>query len=56
MEEEVGDYRISRWTAEFAAPGVEREFRAATHEAVVHDTRVAITIAALFYLAFAVTD
>lgn len=54
--EDVTDYRISRLTAEFAHPTVELEFREASHLARVRETRIAITIAALFYLAFAITD
>lgn len=55
MEERI-DYRIARFTAEFVNPEVEQAFRAATHLARVRETRIAITIAALFYLAFAITD
>lgn len=54
--EERTDYRIARLTAEFVEPAVELAFREATHLARVRETRIAITIAALFYLAFAVTD
>lgn len=54
--EDVTDYRISRFTAEFAHPSTELAFREATHLARVRETRIAITIAALFYLAFAITD
>ncbi len=54
--EDNTDYRISRFTAEFAHPVVEQGFREASHLARVRETRIAITIAALFYLAFAITD
>ncbi|MEW5788931.1 MAG: diguanylate cyclase [Pseudomonadota bacterium] len=54
--EAYGDYRISRFTAEFAETAVELAFREATHQSRVRETRHAITIAALFYLAFAITD
>lgn len=54
--EDVTDHRISRLTAEFVHPTVELAFREATHLARVRETRIAIIIAALFYLAFAITD
>ena len=56
MMDDTTDHRISRLTAEFAHPTVELAFREATHLARVRETRIAITIAALFYLAFAITD
>lgn len=56
MMEDVTDHRISRFTAEFVHPTVELAFREATHLARVRETRIAIIIAALFYLAFAITD
>jgi diguanylate cyclase len=52
----AADYRISRITAEFLQSPVELAFREATYPARVRETRIAISIAALFYLAFAVTD
>lgn len=56
MMEDVTDHRISPLTAEFAHPTMELAFREATHLARVRETRIAIIIAALFYLAFAITD
>jgi hypothetical protein len=53
---EPTDYRISRFTAEFADMQVELAFRQATHADKVRETRLAIVIAALFYLAFATFD
>jgi diguanylate cyclase (GGDEF)-like protein len=50
------DYRISRFTAEFADAQVELAFRQATHRAQVRETRGAIAIAALFYLIFSGLD
>lgn len=50
------DYRISRFMAEFADARVESAFRQATHTDRVRETRVAISIAALFYLAFVCFD
>jgi diguanylate cyclase len=50
------DFRISRFMAEFADARVESAFRQATHTDRVRETRVAISIAALFYLAFACFD
>lgn len=50
------DYRISRVSAEFADAEVELAFREASHARRVRDTRWSIGIAALFYLAFTVTD
>ena len=50
------DYRIARFTAEFADAQVELAFRQATHRAQVRETRNAITIAALFYLFFSGLD
>ena len=50
------DYRISRFMAEFADVRVESAFRQATHPDRVRETRVAISIGALFYLVFACFD
>lgn len=56
MVEGGEDFRISRLGAEFIHPATELAFREATHLSRVRETRIAITIAALFYLAFAITD
>jgi len=50
------EYHISRLTAEFTHPQVESDFREATYPARVRETRIAIAIAVVFYLAFAITD
>jgi diguanylate cyclase (GGDEF)-like protein len=55
-DDRASGFRISRLTAEFMQPSVELAFREATHPARVRETRIAITVAALFYLAFALTD
>jgi diguanylate cyclase (GGDEF)-like protein len=52
----LADYRISGLLAEFADARVEWAFRRATHVDRVRETRVAISIAALFYLVFAFFD
>lgn len=53
---DASDYHISRLTAEFSHPRAEAEFREATYPARVRETRIAIAIAVVFYLAFAITD
>jgi diguanylate cyclase (GGDEF)-like protein len=53
---DASDYHISRLTAEFTHPQVESDFREATYPARVRETRIAIAIAVVFYLAFAITD
>jgi len=52
----AADFSLSRFIAEFADARVERAFRQATHVGRVRETRIAIIIAALFYLAFASFD
>lgn len=48
--------RIDRLTAEFARPQTEQDFRLFIRDRWAKDTRFAIYIAAVFYLAFAITD
>lgn len=55
--DELSDaFRIDRLTAEFIFPDTEQEFRSYSRASRVRDTRQAITLAALFYLMFALTD
>lgn len=54
--EDKARYRITWLTAEFVDSATEMAFREHIHTDWVRDTRVAVTITALFYLAFAVTD
>ncbi len=49
-------YRIAWLSAEFSVAGTEAAFREHIRADWVRETRLAITIAALFYLAFAMTD
>lgn len=59
MEGELQDrsrYRLSPWSAEFSDPGSESAFREYARPSWVRDTRRAMVMAALFYLAFAVSD
>lgn len=48
--------RIDRLTAEFFYPETERDFREDIRARQIRDTRLAIFLAAVFYLAFASTD
>lgn len=56
MERTAEQFRICRWRAEFADPETEAAFREHIHPVWARDTRLAVTIAALFYLAFSITD
>ncbi len=56
LEVEEERYRIARLRAEFVDPETEAAFREHVQADWVRDTRIAVTITALFYLAFAVTD
>lgn len=49
-------YRIDPLFAEFEDPEVERVFREHILDVRVHDTRLAIALGSLFYIAFAFTD
>lgn len=49
-------FRIDPLTAEFIDPDTERDFRTYIRVTRVQDTRLAIGIAAMFFLAFALTD
>ncbi len=49
-------YRIDPLLAEFEEPEVERAFREYIRDVRVHDTRFAVGVGALFYVAFAFTD
>lgn len=49
-------YRIDRLTAEFLFPDTEAAFRRSIRETWVRQTRMAIVMAALFYLMFVFTD
>lgn len=49
-------FRIDHLTAEFVYSETEQAFREYIRDAWVQDTRQAITLAAFFYLLFAVTD
>ncbi len=48
--------RLDPLTAEFIDPGGERRFREFIRPQRVRDTRLAVSLAALFYLGFALTD
>lgn len=48
--------RIDRLTAEFADPATEQDYRDFISARRVRDTQTALYLAAVFYLAFAVTD
>lgn len=50
------DYRISRWTAEFADPAAEADFRKAIEAAWARATRIAMAVAALIFFTFTLTD
>ncbi len=50
------DYRISRWTAEFADSATEADFRKAIEAAWARATRIAMAVAALVFFAFTLTD
>jgi diguanylate cyclase (GGDEF)-like protein len=56
VEELAESLRIDRLTAEFYYRDTERDFRHYIRDSRIRDTRQAIALAALFYLAFAVTD
>lgn len=56
MDDLAESLRIDRLTAEFFYPETERDFRHYVRVSRIRDTRLAIGLAALFYLAFAVTD
>lgn len=56
VEELAESLRIDRLTAEFYYSDTERDFRRYIRDSRIRDTRLAIILAALFYLAFAVTD
>ncbi|MEW6678307.1 MAG: GGDEF domain-containing protein [Pseudomonadota bacterium] len=49
-------YRIAPWSGEFVDPATESAFREYISPFWVRDTRRAFTLAALFYLAFLITD
>jgi diguanylate cyclase (GGDEF)-like protein len=49
-------YELSPWSGEFLDPSTEAAFREYIRPQFVQDTRRAFTMAALFYLAFAITD
>lgn len=49
-------YRIDPLYAEFESPEVERGFREYIRDTRVRDTRLAVAIAAMFYIVFAITD
>ncbi len=49
-------YRIDPLFAEFEDPEVERGFREHIRDVRVHDTRLAVALGSLFYIAFAFTD
>ncbi|MEW5892880.1 MAG: diguanylate cyclase [Pseudomonadota bacterium] len=50
------DYRISRWTAEFADPATETAFRTEIQDAWAQATRLAMAVAALVFFTFTITD
>jgi diguanylate cyclase (GGDEF)-like protein len=49
-------YRIHPLLAEFVDPGTESAFREYLRETRIRDTRLAITLSALFFMVFALTD
>jgi diguanylate cyclase (GGDEF)-like protein len=56
VEELAESLRIDRLTAEFYYPETEGDFRLYVHESRIRDTRLAIALSAVFYLAFAISD
>lgn len=56
LRQDAPRYQLSGWRAEFRDGATEAAFREFIHPIWVRDTRRALTLAALFYLAFAVTD
>jgi diguanylate cyclase (GGDEF)-like protein len=56
VSQDLTRYELSSITAEFSDPATEADFREYIRPAWIRDTRRAFILAALFYLAFAMTD